>query len=108
MLALTMSLPSCAIPFTDNEGTIHHLVLGIGVVSVAQDSATGVTVTDATVLGAALSNQPGLKFGLGYSASTVTSVPLANSGVLVEVSQAPFGPLQIHALAPQSLAHKLP
>lgn len=54
-------------------------------------------VTDAQALGINVSDQPGLKFGVGYSSSTVLTVPDGTRAedVRMEVSRRPFGSLKI-------------
>ena len=92
--ALTMLLVAgcCNIPIQRPDGTVHHLIIGIGVVTVpATDKAISVLAVRAWALGLHVSDQPGPQCSLGYASSTVLSVPV-EADCLIEVSQRPFGP----------------
>ena len=75
------------------SGTVHHLILGIGIVSVNDTKEKAMVVTNTTALGVTLSNQPGQKLGVGYSSSSVVSVPTNAKDVRAEISKTPFGPI---------------
>jgi hypothetical protein len=75
------------------NGTRHHLIIGVGIVSVNESPAQAVVATDSHALGISISEQAGLKFALGYSSSTVVSVADGADDVRVEVSKVPGGPL---------------
>jgi len=80
------------------EGTKHFIIIGFGIVRVNRpEGETAAVVTDAQALGIHVSDQPGLKFGVGYSSSTVLTVPDGTRAddVRMEVSRHPFGPLKI-------------
>ena len=94
VLALTATLAGCAIPFP-GDGCNHYLVIGVGVVSVADVATRAAVVTDTHVLGLQLSGEPGLKFALGYASACVTEVPDSASDVRIEAARTPFGAIQI-------------
>jgi hypothetical protein len=94
VLTFCTVLTGCvAIP--GKNGTTHHLIIGIGLVSVNDSCAQAVVATDAHALGISISNQPGLKFAAGYSSNTVVSVAEGADDVRVEISKLPGRPLMI-------------
>lgn len=97
MLFIYLALLFCGcsgIKISDGKGSIHHLIVGIGIVT-CPDTRTenGILATKSNSLGLQISNQPGLKFALGYASSYVTAIPETADNVLVEIFQRPFGPL---------------
>lgn len=81
-----LALTGC-VPYTSN-GMRHIVVLGFGIVSVpSATNAPGTQVTKTQAIGLVLSDQPGIKAGIGYSSSLVTQVA-PNQNVAVEVSKA--------------------
>lgn len=88
-------------------GSIHYLILGVGIVTVPKpETQTAVLATKAQALGINISDQPGLKLGLGYSSSTVVAIPDNADDVRVEVSQRPGGPLKVES--PMAKLQKTP
>jgi len=88
---------------TGEDGSIHHLIIGIGVVSTPKNNGEyGVLATKTQVVGIHVSTQPVLKFGAGYSSSCSVVIPDDSENVFVEIKQTPFGPLTIEA-APHSI-----
>jgi hypothetical protein len=87
-------LSSC-VTIPGKSGTIHHVIIGFGIVSVNEPSSPAVIATDSHILGMSISDQPGLKFAFGYSSSTVVSIPDGADDVRVEVSKVPGQPLII-------------
>lgn len=80
------------------DGTKHFIIIGFGIIRVNRpEGETAALVTDAQALGINVSDQPGLKFGVGYSSSTVLTVPdgIRAEDVRMEVSKRPFGSLKI-------------
>jgi hypothetical protein len=92
---LSIVISACAIPIQGKNGTIHHLIIGIGVVSTHDGGDTGVLAIKSQAVGLQVSNQPGLKFAAGYSSASVVSVPETTDNIVVEVSQRLFGPLTV-------------
>jgi hypothetical protein len=86
------------IPIEGKEGTKHYVIIGFGIVTVKKtEGETAAIATNSQALGINLSDQPGLKLGVGYSSSTVLTVPdgaLADD-VRLEVSKRPFGLLKV-------------
>jgi len=66
----------------ERNGTVHHVILGFGVVSVNK-TASGATVTRARVLGLYCREAPGT-CAAGYASQTTIEVP-TNSNVVIEV-----------------------
>jgi hypothetical protein len=85
----------CSLPLRDASGTTYHLIIGIGVVAVSDPAQTAAVVTQAQSLGIAVSDRPGLVFGVGYASSTVTSVADGAEDVIIEAAEYPGGPLTI-------------
>jgi hypothetical protein len=84
------------IPADHTGDSISYLVIGVGVITVPKpEKQTAVLATKAEILGINISNQPGLKVGLGYSSSSVVEIPDNAEDVRVEISQKPGGPLKI-------------
>jgi hypothetical protein len=98
MILSGCSVPSCCVSygFKDGKGTIHYLILGFGLVTVPKlDKETAVIATRVHALGISISDQPGLKLAIGYSASNSVSVADGAEDVRVEISQVPGGSLEI-------------
>lgn len=88
-LALMFCSAGC---WTDQSGTHHTLIIGLGVVSVNQTNPAAATVTSMHTLGM-VANQNGLT--AGYSANFITSVPDGAEDVRIEASQHLFAPIKI-------------
>jgi hypothetical protein len=91
------SITGCSgIPIKGKDGSVHHVIIGIGVVSTPKNNGDyGVLATKSQVIGIHLSDQPGVKLGAGYSSSVVVTVPDDSQNVVVEASQNPLGKLSI-------------
>lgn len=85
----------CAIPLKRENGTLHHLIIGIGLVRCKGTSDPTVLATDTTAIGVSLSDAPGLKLGMGYTASTVVMIPSDTMDARVELSKRFGGSLAI-------------
>jgi hypothetical protein len=88
------ALSSC-VSIPGKGGTVHHVIIGFGIVSVNEPPSHAIIATDSHILGMSISDQPGLKFAFGYSSSTVVSIPDGADDVRVEVSKLPGKPLII-------------
>lgn len=77
------------------SGTGRVLVVGIGLVSIHDRTNVPLTATSTQVLGLEVSDRPGLKVGVGYASSVVTTATDGAEDVRAEVSHWPFGPLKI-------------
>ena len=77
------------------DGAVHHVIIGFGVVTENRSHETALLATSVQAVGVNISDRPGLKLGIGYSAATVVSVPDGAEDVRAEISRAPFGPLKI-------------
>lgn len=62
-------------------------MLGFGVVKVDDTHAAMATATRVKAVGLTISDQPGLRVGLGYASSSVVSVK-TNANIVVEVEPA--------------------
>ena len=82
-------LACCAsLPIRGSQGSVHYLVIGLGLLSVPKpEDKTAVLATKMQTLGVGVSDQAGLKVGIGYASSTVVAVPDGAEDVRVEVSQ---------------------
>jgi len=96
-LILLIAIPGCVVRVDGENNTRHHVVIGFGMVSTNEAPHNAVVATDVTALGITLSDRPGLKFGIGYTASTVVTVAPGASDVRVEVSKPFGGPLTVNA-----------
>ena len=99
---LTLSLGFTAgcsgVPLKGKDGTIHHLIIGIGVVSTpGTNGAESIFAQKAQVLGVHASTQPGLRFAAGYASSLSTMLPVDSVNALVEIEYTPFGALVIQS-----------
>jgi len=91
---LTISQTGCSgIPVRSRDGTTHHVIIGIGVVSVNNSRPSAATVTSTHAVGVAMSDTPILNLGIGYSSSLTTAIPDDAEDVRVETSRLPFGPI---------------
>lgn len=89
-LTLVLVLSGCAL----QSGKQTRLIIGFGVVSVSDTNQNLAQVTRTKALGLTVSDQPGLKFGVGYSSSVVVAVK-TNANLLIEVDDRPGEPLKV-------------
>lgn len=89
ILALTLS--GCVLP----SGKQHRLIIGFGVVSISDTNQNIAQVTRTKAIGFTVSDQPGLKFGAGYSSSVFVAVK-TNANLLIEVDEQPGQPLKVN------------
>lgn len=80
----------------DGAEQTRYIVLGIGVLSVPRAMPSDVVATQMTAVGLAISGQPGLKVGLGYSFSTVLAIPHEVRDATVEVATCRADGLRLH------------
>ncbi len=93
-LSLCVALTACVVSIPGKEGrTTYHVIIGFGIVSVNEPAEQAIVTTDTQALGITLSDQPGLKMGVGYSSSTVVTVADGAADIRVEVSKVPGRPL---------------
>jgi hypothetical protein len=91
---LTISQTGCSgIPVHSRDGTTHHLIIGIGVVSVNNSKPSAAVVTASKAVGVAMSDAPVFNLGIGYSSNLTTAIPDDAEDVRVEASRLPFGPV---------------
>lgn len=96
-LIFLIAMPGCVVSVVGGNNTAHHVVIGFGMVSTNEAPNNAVVATDVKALGITLSDRPGLKFGVGYTASTVVTVAPGATDVRVEVSKPFGGPLTVNA-----------
>lgn len=94
-LALLLILTGCTLP-VQKDGTRHYVVIGFGVVSAPVTNSPHAQVVKSQAIGLILSDQPGIKVGVGYSSSTVVQVA-TNQNMLIEVSDLPGQPLKVNS-----------
>lgn len=98
LLVIMGATSGCAgVSYKDDQGAIHHLIIGIGIVSTPKQDNTGVSVIKTEVIGIHTSNQPQFKFGAGYLGSSVIAIPMSTGNIVIEISQKPFGSLTVEA-----------
>lgn len=78
--------------WTDQSGTRHVVIVGLGVVSVNDAKPSAATVTRTQALGVA-ADQGGIM--AGYSSRFATTVPDSAEDVRIEASQRPFAPIYV-------------
>ena len=88
------------------NNTRHHIVIGFGMVSTNEAPRNAVIATDVNAFGITLSDRPGLKLGIGYTASTVVTVAPGASDVRMEVSKPFCGPLTVNIPSAEMQAEK--
>jgi hypothetical protein len=96
LLIILIAMSGCVVSVNGKNNSRHHIVIGFGMVSTNEASRNAVVATDITALGITLSDRPGLKFGIGYTASTIVTVAPGASDVRVEVSKPFGGPLTVN------------
>ncbi len=90
------SFGCCMTVSVDGEDSQHYVILGIGVVSIPKPGTeTAILATQSQALGLHISDQPGMKLGLGYSTSSTVAIPDHAEDVRVEISQRPGGPITV-------------
>ena len=91
-----LSLGSCSPIGIQGEESSHYLVLGFGVVSVPKGSeGEAAQVTKSQVLGIMVSDQPGIRLGIGYISGSTIAIHENARDVRIVVSDHPFGPVRI-------------
>lgn len=107
LLTLSVAMHGCAgIPFENEDGHVTYLILGIGAVSVPVPShAPDVVVVRSRSFGAIATNQPALKFALGYSSELTTMVAKDSDGVAVSAGGS-CEPIEIRLSAECAAADK--
>jgi hypothetical protein len=80
------------------EQSVHYVILGLGVVSIPKtEQKTAVFAAKSQALGIVVSDQPGAKLGIGYSSTSLVTIPDGAEDVRVEVSQTPGGSVTVNA-----------
>src|SRR5436190_11692824 len=63
-------------PVQGGQESIHYVVIGFGIVSIPKpEQKIALLATKVQSLGVNISDQPGLKLGVGYASSTIVAVP---------------------------------
>lgn len=76
----------------ESKDSTHYIVIGFGVITIPKSSTDDeILATKMQSLGLVVSNQPGLKVGLGYSFSSVIAVPIDTNNTVVEASTCKSG-----------------
>lgn len=101
------SIGCCMTVSVDRKDSLHYVILGIGVVSISKpESEMAVLATQSQALGLHISDQPGMKLGVGYSTSSTVAIPDHAEDVRVEISQRPGGPIIVDS--PKALLRQKP
>lgn len=85
----------CALPIVEKEGTTHHLIVGLGIVSVNDSVPTSAVVTRSKALGLNITNQPKLKFAAGYSSDNIVTVAEDADNLMIDIAPEPTGNILI-------------
>lgn len=71
----------------ESNASVRYWVFGFGVVTLPKPNTDNeILATKMQSVGLAISNQPGLKMGLGYASSSVIAVPADTDNTVVEAS----------------------
>jgi hypothetical protein len=94
---------SCCIRLEHESGqSVRYFILGVGVVTVPKPSeSSGIVATRVSAFGLTVSEGPGLKLGLGYSASSVVAIPASIKNALVEVGSCTPDGITINTSQPE-------
>ena len=85
-----------AVQVGDGDSSTDFFVLGLGLISVAKQSTEdAIVASKVRALGVTASDQPGLKFGLGYLSSNTVLVPNGAEDVRVEITDGLGGPFVV-------------
>jgi hypothetical protein len=76
-------------------GTTHYVIVGFGVVSVPSTNSPAAQVVRSQAIGLTVSDQPGVKVGIGYASSTTVNIR-TNQNIAIEISGRPGQPLKIN------------
>ena len=88
---LLLASSGCAVPIAGKSGTVHYLIVGIGVVNVpAPDQDTSSSAVTYDVVGLLVSNQPGVRVAAGYASGSTVQVPVT-ADVLISAERSPMG-----------------
>lgn len=98
LLAGGVLMTSCAIPVKRGEVT-HHVILGFGIVSNYKGTNYPVAVNRVQSVGVHVSDQPGLKVGIGAASSVGVMVATNAEDVRIEVTAKPFSLLKVDAIS---------
>lgn len=80
------STACCLTTAHETEGSIRYTVIGFGVISIPKPKEQEeIFAAKMKAVGLVVTNQPGLKVGLGYSSSSVISIPSNTDNAVVEV-----------------------
>ena len=97
VLFLIFQFVGCSgLQIKDESGTVHHIILGLGIVSVNDVNEKAMVVTNVTAIGITMSDFSGQKIGIGYSSSAVASVSSRAKDVRAEISKSPMGPIIVN------------
>ena len=79
---------SCCMTFDNSdENSISHIIIGVGIVTTPKNIAVSrITAIDVKAVGAVVSDQPGINFGLGYSSASAVMIADDTQDAVVEVS----------------------
>jgi hypothetical protein len=85
--------------FKGKDNSIQYVILGFGVVTVPKsEDEIAITAAKATTLGISISNQPGLRFSLGYTSGFFLTIPDHAKDVRLEVYERLGGPITVDTI----------
>ena len=79
------TIECCMKEARETADVTRYVIIGFGVVTVPKHDHSGIVATRAQALGFFAANQPGLKFGLGYSSSGTIAISPTIENAVVEV-----------------------
>lgn len=93
-------LNACSpLEFKGKDNSIQYVILGFGVVTVPKsEDEIAITAAKATTLGISISNQPGLRFSLGYTSGFFLTIPDHAKNVRLEVYERLGGPITVDTI----------
>lgn len=96
----------CTFRTAETPQSIRYLVIGLGVVTIADaNESSAIVAARVNALGLTVTDQPGIKFNLGYAASSLIAIPPSIKDAIVEVGECTPGGITIKSSLPQSLSN---
>ena len=100
LILSALMLNACSpMAFRGKDNSIQYVILGFGMVTVPKsEGEVAVTAAKATTLGLSISNQPGLRFSLGYTSGFFLAIPDHAKDVRLEVYERLRGAITVDTI----------
>ncbi len=100
LMLYALVLSACSpLAFKGKDNSIQYVILGFGVVTVPKpQNEVAIIAAKATTLGISISNQPGLRFSLGYTSGFFLTIPDHAKDVRLEVYERLGGPITVDTI----------